>query len=51
MSKNSNLNKLIDYLLKLGYSKEDAGEIISAYTALIPVLASISKRIYLEGAK
>jgi len=42
------LEKLKIYLMSLGYSPEDVSEIISAYTAVIPVLANISLRIYKE---
>jgi hypothetical protein len=42
------LEKLKSYLVSLGYSPEDISEIISSYTAIIPVLANISLRIYKE---
>lgn len=45
------LDRLKGYLLSLGYSPEDVSEIVSAYTAIIPVLANISLRIYKEHEK
>ena len=44
----SDLNNLRDYLEKLGYSPNDISEIIASYTAIIPVLATISLRLYKE---
>lgn len=48
MLSDNNSDKLKDYLLQLGYTELDISEIVSAYTALIPVLANISKRIFKE---
>jgi len=45
------LEKLKQHLAGLGYSEDAVSEIISAYTAIIPVLATISARIYREGSK
>jgi len=47
----SDLNNLKGYLEKLGYSPSDISEIIASYTAIIPVLASISIRMYKEASK
>jgi len=51
MLNENNLDKLKEYLLQLGYAELDISEIISAYTAVVPVLASISLRIYQEKKK
>jgi len=51
MLNDSNLKQLKIYLKSLGYSEQDIVEIISAYTALIPVLGSISFRKFKEKSK
>jgi len=51
MSDVSNLNKLRSYLEQLGYPTESINEIISSYTAIIPVLATIALRLYKEQKK
>jgi len=51
MKNSSNLEKLKYYLLQLGYPNTEIGKIISSYTAIIPVLAQISLRIYKERSK
>ena len=51
MLNGTHLNKLKEDLIKLGYSELDITEILSAYTAIIPVLTSISLRIYQEKQK
>ena len=49
MRNSSNLEKLKNYLLQLGYTDTEIGEIISLYTSVIPVLANISLRIFKEN--
>lgn len=51
MLNGSNLQKLKEYLKQLGYSDQAINEIISSYTAIVPVLATISLRIYKEKTK
>lgn len=51
MLNNLNLHKLKEYLEQLGYSNQAINEIISSFTAIVPVLARISLRIYKEKSK
>jgi len=51
MLSGNNLDKLTEYLRRLGYTSLSVSETISAFTAITPVLASISLRIYQEKMK
>jgi hypothetical protein len=45
------VQKLKEYLKQLGYDDQAVNEIVSSYTAIVPVLAQISLRIYKEKSK
>lgn len=49
MLNDSHIEKLKTFLKELGYLDADILEIISAYTAIMPVFAKVAKRVYLKG--